>query len=528
MKNTEKPFPHLPVLKKALVLGLVVSLSSIPARGQQNKALADADQATTRISKHIYGHFAEHLGRCIYDGFYVGENHAKIPNTNGVRNDIIQALRELHIPNLRWPGGCFADTYHWKEGIGPKSERKAIENLWWGNYREDNSFGTHEFLDMCELLGAEPYLAVNMNTGSVQEASEWVQYVNHANGASHLTDLRAKNGRATPWKVKYWGIGNESWDCGGGMTVEHYSNLYRQFATAMTSWSNSEQLFRIAVGPGSPDYAWTETLMQNMPARRFEGLSVHHYSVIDWGAMGPSTGFSEEQYFKTMQRAWFMEEFVSKNSAIMDKYDPTKRVALIVDEWGGWYNTDPEGKGALYQQNTMRDAMIAGITLNIFNNHADRVRMANLAQTVNVLQAVILTKEEKLLLTPTYHVMEMYKVHQEALLVPIQLISKDFEWGGQRLQAVSASASLDSLGKMHVSLVNIDPKNGQSVEIDLKGFAAKQVKGRVLASANIQDHNTFESPNRVMPRPFSQASLSGSRLTVSMPAGSVVVLELIQ
>ena len=310
------------------------------------------------------------------------------------------------------------------------------------------------------------------------------------------------------------------------MTVEHYSNLYRQFATAMTSWSNSEQLFRIAVGPGSPDYAWTETLMKNMPARRFEGLSIHHYSVIDWSAMGPSTAFSEEQYFKTMQRAWFMEEFISKNSAIMDKYDPEKRVALIVDEWGGWYNTDPEGKGALYQQNTMRDAMIAGLTLNIFNQHADRVRMANLAQTVNVLQAVILTKEEKLLLTPTYHVMEMYKVHQEALLVPIQLISKSFELGSQRLQAVSASASLDSLGKMHVSLVNIDPKNSQSVEIDLKGFVPKQVKGRVLASVNIQDHNTFESPNRVKPVPFSQASLSGSRLTVPMPAASVVVLEL--
>ena len=493
----------------------------------QNKVTLKPQQHEVQISKHIYGHFAEHLGRCIYDGIYVGEGSAAVPNTNGVRNDVIKALKDLKIPNLRWPGGCFADTYHWKEAIGPKAERKHIENLSWGNVREDNSFGTNEFLNMCELLGAEPYLAVNMNTGTVQEAVEWVQYTNHKNGTSELTDMREKSGREKPWNVKYWGIGNESWDCGGAMTVDHYINLYKQFATAMTSYGNTEKLFRIAVGPGSPDYAWTESLMKNIPARRFEGISIHHYSVINWSKKGSSSQFSDEEYFKTMQQAWRMEEMVSKNCEVMDKYDPQKRVALVVDEWGGWYDTDP-GQAQLYQQNSIRDAMIAGLTLNIFNNHADRVRMANLAQMVNVLQSVILTNKEKIILTPTYHVMEMYNVHQDAVLVPLEITSNDFVMGSDRIPAVSVSASTDAGGKMHISLVNMDNKNAQEVEVGLAGLKASKVTGRILTSAKVQDHNTFENPNSVTPKPFKNASLSKGSLKVSMPPNSVVVLELVE
>jgi alpha-N-arabinofuranosidase len=505
-----------------LVIGFWVAVSIA-----QNKVSINASLPKIQISKHIYGHFAEHLGRCIYDGIYVGEDNTKIPNTDGVRNDVIEALKNLNIPNLRWPGGCFADTYHWKDAIGPKSERKPIENLSWGNVREDNSFGTNEFLNMCELLGAEPYLAVNVNTGTVQEAVEWVQYVNHANGTSYLTDLREKSGRSKPWNVKYWGIGNESWDCGGNMSVDHYIDLYKQYATAMTSYYNTEKLFRIAVGPGSPDlYNWTEEIMKNIPAKRFEGISVHHYSVIDWDKKGSSSEFTDEQYFITMQRAWFMDEFASKNCEIMDKYDPEKRVALIVDEWGGWYDSDPEGNGQLYQQNTIRDAMIAGLTLNIFNNHADRVRMANLAQIVNVLQAVILTKAEKMILTPTYHVMEMYKVHQDALLVPARVISADFVSGDKKLKAVSASASMDKSGKMHISLTNIDNKNAQEVRVDLKGFKVRKVTGRILTSAKVQDHNTFDNPTKVVPKSFNKALLSDNNLLVNMPPNSVIVLEL--
>lgn len=507
------------------VLILCIICWAVASKAQNNVSF-NADSAKIQISRNIYGHFAEHLGRCIYGGIYVGDDNQNIPNTDGVRNDVIKALKELKIPNLRWPGGCFADTYHWKYAIGPKSERKPIENFSWGGKREDNSFGTHEFLNLCELLGAEPYLAVNMNSGSVKEAVDWVFYVNHPNGTSYLTDLREKNGRDKPWHVTYWGIGNESWDCGGSMTVDYYINLYKRYATAMTTYGNSEKLFRIAVGPGQPDYNWTEQIMKNIPLRRFEGVSVHHYSVYNWGNKGSSYDFTDEEYFKTMEKAWFMDEFVTKNCEIMDKYDPKKKIALVVDEWGGWYNTMPEGKGALYQQNTMRDAMIAGITLNIFNNHADRVRMANLAQVVNVLQAVILTKGEKMILTPTYYVMKMYNVHQDATLVPVAVTTNDFFMGDKKIPAVSVSGSIDSTGKMHISLTNIDNVNKQKVEIDLKGFNAKQVSGKILTSGKVQDYNTFENPALITPEAYNVAKLSGDKLVVDMPPVSVIVLEL--
>jgi alpha-N-arabinofuranosidase len=510
-------------MKKILLFLLGVCSFALQA---QNKIVLQIDSSKTIISKHIYGHFAEHLGRCIYDGIYVGRENPKIPNTDGVRNDIIKALKDLQIPNLRWPGGCFADTYHWKDAIGPLNERKPIENLSWGNVREDNGFGTHEFLDLCELLGAEPYHAVNMNSGTVQEAMEWVQYTNHKNGTSYLTDMRAKNGRTIPWKVKYWGIGNESWDCGGNMSVDHYINLYKQYATAMTSYSNTEKLFRIAVGPGTPDYAWTEALMKDIPAKRMEGISIHHYSVINWSSKGSSYQFTDEEYFKTMQQAFRMEEFITRNSKVMDKYDPDKKVALIVDEWGGWYEEDPTGKGQLYQQNTIRDAMIAGLTLNIFNNHADRVKMANLAQIVNVLQAVILTKEEKIVLTPTYHVMEMYKVHLDALLIPVTVQSNQFVSGNNQLPAISASASKDTSGKLNISLTNIDNKNSQTISLNVGTFKVKQLKGRILTSSAVQDHNTFENTVKVSPQEFKKITYAKGEVSLTMPPNSVVVLQL--
>ena len=509
---------------RLLIFSLFLGFWSISLFAQ-NKITLNANSIETKISKHIYGHFAEHVGRCIYDGIYIGDNYPDVSRTDGVRNDVIKALKDLNIPNLRWPGGCFADTYHWKDAIGPKSERKHTENLSWGNYREDNSFGTHEFLNLCELLGAEPYLAVNMNTGTVREAVEWVQYTNHANGTSYLTDFREKYGREKPWDVKFWGIGNESWDCGGNMSADYYVNLYKRYATAMTTYHNTENLFRIAVGPGFPDYNWTETIMKEIPARRIEGLSIHHYAV-NWGHRSSSYEFTKEEYFTTMEKAWFMEEFVAKNSEVMDKYDPEKRVALIVDEWGGWYDPDPRGNGALYQQNTMRDAMIAGLTLNIFNNHADRVRMANLAQTVNALQSIILTKDEKMILTPTYHVMEMYKVHQDATLVPAETISEEFVIGDKSIQAVSVSASIDDSGKMHISITNIDNSNEQKVEINTKGFLAKKVTGRILTSSKIQDHNSFDNPKKVGPESYNGTKLSGNKLLLKMPPNSVIVLEL--
>lgn len=503
---------------------LILVCDVLPA---QTRVVLNASGARDTINKNIYGHFAEDLGRCIYGGFYVGEGNKRIPNKNGVRLDVVEALKKMKIPVLRWPGGCYADNYHWKDAIGPRNARKQTENLSWGNVREDNGFGTHEFLDMCEMLNTEPYLAVNMGSGTVQEASDWVQYVNHANGSSYLTDWRQEYGRAKPWGVKYWGVGNESWDCGGHMTVEYYVNEFKKYATFMTSYSNTEGLFRIAVGPGSEDFKWTETLMRDIPRKMIEGVSIHHYSVINWSKKGSATLFTEEEYFKTMEQAFRMERMVAANSEVMDKYDPQKKVALVVDEWGGWYEVEPGTNGAfLYQQNSMRDAMIAGITLNIFNNHCDRVRMANLAQTINVLQAVILTQEEKLVLTPTYHVMEMYNVHQGALMLPVTVVSNYYMLGGKKLEAISASASRDKTGTVHISLVNIDSRIEQEVIIDLGDVSAKSVMSRILRSDKLQDHNTFDNPQKIQPASFSGAVLNGNKLSVKIPAFSVVVLEL--
>jgi alpha-L-arabinofuranosidase len=492
----------------------------------QNNLVFNVDNAKTTISRQIYGHFAEHLGHCVYGGFYVGEGNTKIPNSNGVRNDVIDALKKLKIANLRWPGGCFADTYHWKDGIGPKDKRPSMVNAWWGGVTEDNSFGTHDFLNMCELIGTDPYLAGNVGSGTVQELIDWVQYVSFE-GKSPMADLRRQNGREKPWKVKFWGVGNEAWGCGGNMKPDYYADVYRKYATFMTGWSNETKIFRIASGASSDDYNWTEVLMKNIPHNMLGGLALHHYSVINWNKKGPAVDFSEEQYFATMKQALLMDSLVIKHSAIMDKYDPKKEVALVVDEWGGWYDVEPgTNPGFLYQQNTMRDAMIAGTTLNIFHNHADRVRMANLAQTINVLQAVILTKEEKMLLTPTYHVMEMYNVHQDAKLIPLTIKSNAYVFGKEKLPAVSASASKDSTGLVHISLVNIDPKKTQDISIDLQGGNLKTVTGRILASDKLQDYNSFEAPDKIKPAAFTGATLKGKSLTVKMPPFSVVVLEL--
>ena len=507
--------------QRFLFLFLILNLNGFA----QNQIVINADLGKDTINRNIYGHFAEHLGRCIYGGFYVGENNTKIPNKDGIRLDIIAALKKMKIPNLRWPGGCFADTYHWKDGIGPKDKRPSMVNVWWGGVTEDNSFGTHDFLNMCEQLGAEPYLAGNVGSGTVQELIDWTRYVNFGEG-SPMSKLRKENGRDKPWNVKIWGVGNEVWGCGGNMKPEYYANIYRQNATFMTSWNNDNKLFRVASGANSTDYNWTEVMMRDIPHNMLEGVAVHHYSVIDWDKKGSATNFSEEQYFTILKRALMMDELVQKHGTIMDKYDPKKKIAMVVDEWGGWYDVEPGTNGAfLYQQNTLRDAVLAGVTLNIFHKYCDRVRIANLAQAVNVLQAVVLTKEEKMILTPTYHVLEMYNVHQDALMLPLSIKTADYAFGGEKLPAVSASASRDKAGATHISLVNIDRDKSQTVTISLRGMTAKEVTGRILTSEKVQDHNTFDNPIKIQPTAFKGAKLMGDNLTVTLPPVSVVVLE---
>ena len=484
-----------------------------------------ADQGETRINRHIYGHFAEHLGRCIYDGFWVGEE-SPIPNTRGIRRDIVEALRKLCIPNLRWPGGCFADEYHWMDGIGPRAKRPTMVNTHWGGVSENNHFGTHEFMDLCAQLGCEPYICGNVGSGTVREMQEWVEYLT-CSEKSPISDLRAANGRSEPWKLSFWGVGNESWGCGGNMRPEYYADEYRRYATYCRNFGDN-RLFKIACGPNSGDYYWTETIMARIPASQIQGLSLHHYTLAgSWEAKGSATEFTEDEWFRSLQQAWFMDDLIQKHSEIMDHYDPQKQVALVVDEWGAWHDVEPgTNPGFLYQQNTLRDALVAGITLNIFNNHCDRVRMACIAQMVNVLQAMILTQGERMVLTPSYHVFEMYQVHQDALMLPVEVECARYEYGTESIPVLSVSASKSEDGKVHLSVCNTHPNNDMTVAVDLSGMSPQVMRGRILTASYINACNTFENAKGVKPEEVDIAGFREKGIRLEIPSKSVTIFEI--
>lgn len=491
-----------------------------------NKMVVIADNPGAVISKNIYGHFSEHLGACIYGGIWVGRD-SKIPNTGGIRNDVLTALRELKVPNLRWPGGCFADTYHWKDGIGPQSKRSSIVNVNWGGVTEDNSFGTHEFMKLTELIGCDAYINGNVGSGTVREMAEWIEYLT-SDADSPMTRLRKENGREDPWNVRLFAIGNENWGCGGNMTPEYYTSQMRQYSTYLNDYA-ANRLYRVACGPNGPDTQWMETLMKDPGTRAmFQGISLHYYSVVNgWEHKGSATKFDEREWFETFRLNLEIEDIIKAHENIMNRYDPEKIKGLIVDEWGNWFSVEPgTNPGFLYQQNTMRDAITAAIHLNIFNRHADRVRGANIAQMVNVLQSVILTNGDNMILTPTYHVFRMFSVHQNARLLNIDLKCEDYVLDGRKLPAISASASLDDVGRVHITLANLNPGKQITVTCPIIGEAFKKVKGEILTSPEMNSFNSFDRPDIVKPAGFSGYSLKDGTLLVSLPSKSVVVLEL--
>ncbi|MBM6994382.1 alpha-N-arabinofuranosidase [Paenibacillus sp. DXFW5] len=492
------------------------------------RGVLNADSGKGTINRNIYGHFSEHLGRCIYEGIWVGED-SPIPNTNGIRNDVVEALKQIRIPVLRWPGGCFADEYHWKDGIGPKETRKRMVNTHWGGVVENNHFGTHEFMELCRQLGCEPYINGNLGSGTVQEMSEWVEYLTFG-GVSPMAELRTQNGRREPWKVTYFGVGNENWGCGGNMRPEYYADEYRRYQTYVRNYDDN-RIHRIACGPNSDDYNWMDVLMREA-GRFMDSITLHYYTLPtdNWQDKGPATGFDEQAWFTTLQKALRMDDLITRHRTIMDKYDPEGRVGLIVDEWGTWYNVEPgTNPGFLYQQNTMRDALVAGLTLNIFHKHNQRVRMANIAQTVNVLQAVILTEGEKMLLTPTYHVFDMYKVHQDAEMLDLSLDTGSYKLDGGEIPAVTATASRDTQGKIHLSFCNLQHQAEAQVTIDVRGLDSGSLTatGSTLTGHSIDAHNTFDQPDAVKPQPFESFQLDGGKLTVNLPSMSVTTLELV-
>jgi alpha-N-arabinofuranosidase len=508
----------------------------------------DVNGGKHTISRHIYGHFAEHLGRCIYDGLWVGED-SDIPNVRGIRTDIVEALRAIDIPVLRWPGGCFADEYHWKDGIGPREQRPTMVNTHWGKVTENNHFGTHEFMDLCEQLECEPYICGNVGSGTVHEMQQWVEYVTFP-GRSPMADLRAANGHPDPWPLTYWGVGNENWGCGGRMRPEYYADQYRQYATYVRSFGG-EPVYRIACGPNSGNYHWTDVLMREA-GNMMSGLSLHYYTRV--GAApdrGPATGFGEAEWFATMNRAFVIEELLNRHSTIMDRYDPNRHVSLIVDEWGTWFEVEPgTNPGFLYQQNSLRDALVAAIHLNAFNNHCDRVYMANIAQTVNVLQAMVLTQGGEMVLTPTYHVFRMLRKHQDATLLPSYLTCGDYGMDGvqvpdtapvvpricgrprhvtvpaEPVPQLSASASLGSDGVVRLSIANVDPDQAVDLDCQLYGRTPRQITGEALTADVMDAHNTFGAPDRLAPTPFTGATLDEGHLRLVVTPKSIVVLEI--
>ena len=490
---------------------------------KQIKMLINTDDKQGHINREIYGNFSEHLGRCIYNGIYVGEDSG-IPNIHGLRKDIIDALKNIKLPVLRWPGGCFADEYHWKDGIGDKNDRKKIINTNWGGVVEDNSFGTHEFMELCELVGCEPYIAGNVGSGTVRELSEWVEYMTF-DGVSPMADLRKKNGHEKAWKLKYLGIGNENWGCGGHMTPEYYADQYKQFANFCKNY-NDNKLYKIACGPSAADYNWTEVMMKKLgrPGEWFaDGLSLHFYTVPDWNNKGYATEFDRDGYYDVLSAAGYIDELITRHSEIMNRYDPDGSVALIVDEWGTWYDVEKgTNPGFLYQQNTMRDAMVAAISLNSFNRHCKRVKMANIAQAVNVLQAVILTEGEMMIKTPTYHVFDLFKDHQDGDAVYCYSQNENMK-EGRNTPVISSSASVKD-GVLTLTVANCGLDDDVDIVCELSGIAPSKASARIL-TGDVHDHNTFDDPEKVIISDYD-ARIDDGKLKIKLPVCSVAEVRL--
>ena len=524
----------------ALIAFAIIILAWIPlVAAQDSVALSvDTTKPGAKIDRNIFGQFAEHLGHGIYEGVWVGPD-SKIPNIRGIRNDVVTALKALRVPNVRWPGGCFADEYHWRNGIGPADKRTVTLNPNWGGVIEPNSFGTHEFLDFVDQIGAEPYISVNVGSGTPREAADWLEYMTTALPTT-LGKERAANGHVAAYKVPYLGIGNESWDCGGNMSPDYYLSQFKIYSRFVRNFNpaqqeGDQQMLKIAVGPGGaePEWAnWTETIMKAYQNRHWSwdmnGLSMHFYSVVKWPPAYTSVGFGEAEYSQILHKTLEIDDLIRQHSAIMDKYDSQKKVALVVDEWGAWYAPSPgSNPGFLVQQNSLRDAVLAALNLNIFARHADRVRMANIAQMVNVLQAMIMTDKEKMVLTPTYYVYKMYVPFQDATFIPVTFNAGTYANGNITLPRVDAIAGRDKNGKLWLAITNVDPQRAVEIDVSTLGSTAKSVTGETLTAPKVDSVNTFDAPTTVVPKPVS-AKMQGNKLPLNLPPKSITVVSIEQ
>jgi alpha-L-arabinofuranosidase len=508
-------------LALAVFLAAAAAFAQSTADAPAASATIHADRPGPAIDRHIYGQFAEHLGRGIYEGVWVGEK-SPIPNVRGIRSDVVAALRDLHVPVVRWPGGCFADEYHWRDGIGPRAGRPVTLNTNWGGVPETNEFGTHEFMDFADMIGSEAYINGNLGTGSPREMAEWLQYLT-SDKPTALTAERARNGHPDPWKIAYFAVGNEAWGCGGHMTTGRYIDLFRQYSNFLKAPPHARPII-IASGGHDEDTSWTEALISQVH-EDMGAISFHYYTlpVDDWKAKGSAIGFGRDRWISTLAHTLRMEQFIRRNGEVLDKFDPQKKVAFAVDEWGTWYDPEPGSQEQfLYQQNTLRDALVAALNLNIFHQHADRMRLANIAQMVNVLQAMILTQGPRMVLTPTYHVFHLFTPFQDSISLPIELTAPRYALGDESVPAVSMSAARTRAGAIAIALVNLDPDRPLPMTIGIDGAAVHRVSGQVLSAATMDARNTFDDPNAVRPAPLG-ATLKGTTLILTLPAKSVMV-----
>ncbi len=522
-----------PLVFSVAIITIALTASALAA--DKVELSVDLSQPGPTISRYIFGQFAEHLGHGIYDGIWVGPD-SKIPNTRGIRNDVVAALKAIKVPDIRWPGGCFADDYHWRDGVGPK--RTVTLNSNWGGVTEPNSFGTHEFMDFIGQIGSEAYVSINLGSGTVKEAADWLGYMT-APLPTTLAQERAANGHPAPFKVGFLGIGNESWDCGGNMTPDYYVDQLKDYSHFVRNFNPDQQgqqpMLKIAVGPGGggPEWtAWTEAVMKAYQHHHWSwdinGLSMHNYTVVNWDRKFASTGFGEAEYARILKATLGMEDLIRTHSAIMDAYDPQRKVTLVVDEWGGWYAPLPgSNPGFLAQQNSQRDAILAALNLNIFARHADRVRMANIAQMINVLQAMIITDKEKMVLTPTYHVFKMYVPFQDATFVPVTFDAGTYKNGDITLPRVDAIAAKDASGKLWLEITNLDPNQAVEIDAGFAGITAKSAAGETLTAPKVDSVNTFEAPNTVLPKPIS-AEVQDGKLILQLEPMSVTVVAVEQ
>ena len=488
----------------------------------------DAAQPGPVIDRNVFGQFAEHLGTGIYGGVWVGKD-SPIPNVRGIRSDVVVALRALKVPNVRWPGGCFADEYHWRDGIGPAEKRRVQINSNWGGVPESNAFGTHEFMDFAEQIGADPYVSVNIGSGTAAEAAQWIEYMT-AEKDTTLAQERAANGHPAPWKVPLLGLGNENWGCGGAMSATHYVEEMKRFANFTRNYNPAQRdgaarMKRLAVGWDSDKLDYTEEVVKawkdHVYSWDIDGISLHKYTTGGWPPHLPGSGFGTEDYAASIADTLTMDTLITRQSAVMDKYDPAKKLMIAVDEWGAWLAPTPgSNPGFLQQQNSLRDGILAALNINIFARHADRVKVANIAQMINVLQAMILTDGGKMVLTPTYHVFRMYVPFQDATFLPVRFNAGELVLAGKTLPQVDAMAASDKAGQVWVALVNVDPDAGTSVT--LPGY--RSAAGEVLTAPRVDSINTFAAPDAVKPAPIA-GKAGGGGVTIALPPRAVAVVK---